>query len=379
MGYLTKLGSPALQSALLFRKQKKALPQTLIFFVTSRCNARCDFCLYYDQITNPVAKERELTIPEVEKIAQNYGNLHYLGLSGGEPFVRKDLEQICQAFIDHCSTQVIDIPSNFYYTDTMVETMEPLVRKNPNVIFELQMSIDQIGEAHNESRKVKDLYRKAIQSFRALSEIREEHSNLKLKISIVHLESNREHLDEIVSELSREVQYDRIQLTFPHSMVPEGEDLASEEELAEYTTAADHLTRRATSQNPADLHTVGILSVKSIYHRLLAEAVKKHRNVGSYCEAGRYIVVINEKGDVFPCEPLWNPIGNLRVHNYEMKTVLNGKAYSDFRDRFLGEGKCNCTWSCAMHSTISVTPKYLPQLVWNAFGIVMSRLLGRAS
>lgn len=379
MGYLTKLGSPVLQSALLFREQKKALPQTLIFFVTSRCNARCDFCLYYDQITNPVAKERELTIPEVEKIARNYGNLHYLGLSGGEPFVRKDLEQICQAFIDHCSTQVIDIPSNFYYTDTMVETMEPLVRKNPNVIFELQMSIDQIGEAHNESRKVKDLYRKAIQSFRALSEIREEHSNLKLKISIVHLESNREHLDEIVSELSREVQYDRIQLTFPHSMVPEGEDLASEEELAEYTTAADHLTRRATSQNPADLHTVGILSVKSIYHRLLAEAVKKHRNVGSYCEAGRYIVVINEKGDVFPCEPLWHPIGNLRDHNYEMKTVLNGKTYSDFRDRFLGEGKCNCTWSCAMHSTISVTPKYLPQLAWNAFGIVMSRLLGRAS
>ena len=241
------------------------------------------------------------------------------------------------------------------------------------------MSIDQIGEAHNESRKVKDLYRKAIQSFRALSEIREEHSNLKLKISIVHLESNREHLDEIVSELSREVQYDRIQLTFPHSMVPEGEDLASEEELAEYTTAADHLTRRATSQNPADLHTVGILSVKSIYHRLLAEAVKKHRNVGSYCEAGRYIVVINEQGDVVPCEPLGHPIGNLRDHNYEMKTVLNGKTYSDFRDRFLGEGKCNCTWSCAMHSTISVTPKYLPKLVWNAFGIVMSRLLGRAS
>ncbi|MCH2663714.1 hypothetical protein MK139_05180, partial [bacterium] len=103
MGYLTKLGSPVLQSALLFREQKKALPQTLIFFVTSRCNARCDFCLYYDQITNPVAKERELTIPEVEKIARNYGNLHYLGLSGGEPFVRKDLEQICQAFIDHCS------------------------------------------------------------------------------------------------------------------------------------------------------------------------------------------------------------------------------------------------------------------------------------
>ena len=68
----------ALKSALLFKDQKNRMAQTLIFFVTSRCNARCDFCLYKDQVDNPVAKERELTIPEITQIAKKYGKLHYL-------------------------------------------------------------------------------------------------------------------------------------------------------------------------------------------------------------------------------------------------------------------------------------------------------------
>ena len=324
MGSFSHVGMSVVQSALLFREQKHSLPQTLILFVTSRCNARCDFCLYYDQITNPVAKEQELKISEIEDIARKYGNLHYLGLSGGEPFIRKDLEPLCQTFIDQCHTNVIDIPSNFYYTDTMLKTMEPLVRKNPGVIFELQMSIDQIGEAHDESRKVKNLYRRAIQSFQELSKIRAKHPNLKLKINIVYLDTNRDSIDQIVSELSQEIQYDRVQLSFPHSMLPtEGEpELVKEKEVTDYVQVADRMTKSATDQNAFDLHTAGILSVKGIYHRLLAEAIKNERNVGSYCEAGRHIVVVNEKGDVFPCEPLWHAIGNLRDNNYDMKVLL---------------------------------------------------------
>src|ERR1044071_5625880 len=73
-----------LSSLLLSFQQPHRLPQTFIFFVTSRCNARCQFCLYYEQITNPVAKREELTVAEVEEIARRYGRLHYLALSRSE-------------------------------------------------------------------------------------------------------------------------------------------------------------------------------------------------------------------------------------------------------------------------------------------------------
>lgn len=371
----------AIKSALLSQQQKYSLPQTLIFFVTSRCNARCDFCLYYEQIENPVAKEQELKISEVEAIARKYGKLHYLALSGGEPFIRKDLEPLCQAFIEHCGTAVVDIPSNFYYTDTMVATMEPLARKNPGVIFDLQMSIDHIGQAHDESRKVKNLYRIAIKSFCALAELRAKHSNLKLKINIVYLDRNRSSLDYIVTELAKEVGFDRVQLTYPHTMVPPdwAPDSSTALDVETYVEAAERVSKQGRLRNVFDLHTIGIRSVKGIYHRLLAEAVRNERNVGSYCEAGRYIAVINEKGDVFPCEPLWQNIGNVRDYDYDMHAVLNSEAYKKFRAGYLGPGKCNCTWSCAIHSSISVTPKYLPELAVNATRIMLDRLRGHSS
>src|SRR3990172_3381046 len=132
----------AIRSALLFRKQRATLPQTLVFFVTSRCNARCDFCLYHDQITHPVAKTRELRVDEVERIAARYGPLHYLALSGGEPFVRRDIAELCQAFIDRCGTRVVDVPSTFFYTESMVDALSRLVRDDPRVIFDIQLSLD---------------------------------------------------------------------------------------------------------------------------------------------------------------------------------------------------------------------------------------------
>ena len=174
--------------------------------------------------------------------------------------------------------------------------MEPLVRKNPEVIFELQMSIDQTGEAHDKSRKVKNLYRTAIKSFRALSDLRAEHPNLKLKVNIVYLDTNRESVDRIVSELSKEIEFNRVQLTFPHELVPAGArpESVTSQGVKEYVKVADRLTKRISS--PFDPHTIGILAVKGVYHRLLGEAVQNKRNVGSYCEAGRYIIVVDEKG-----------------------------------------------------------------------------------
>jgi radical SAM protein with 4Fe4S-binding SPASM domain len=319
--------------------------------------------------------EEELIIPEIEKIARNYGKLHYLALSGGEPFVRKDIEPLCQAFIDHCETAVIDIPSNFFYTETMIQTIEPLVDQNPEVKVDLQLSIDHIGKAHDESRNVKNLYDRALVSFRALSKIREQHPNLTLKVNIVYLEKNRNDIRYIVSELSKIISFDRLQISYPNILVPK--EWTSESPAVknvENFINVEHQTLQGRSlRNKYDLYTLGMRSVKGIYHRLLAEAVQNTRTVGSYCEAGRHIVVINEKGDVFPCEPLWEPIGNLRECNYDMKAILRSDRYQHFRHEHLGPNKCNCTWGCAIHSSISVRPKYFPELGVNAVKLFFNR------
>ncbi len=85
--------------------------------------------------------------------------------------------------------------------------------------------------------------------------------------------------------------------------------------------------------------------------------------------------VVDQKGDVFPCEPLWQAIGNVRDSEYDVGAILGGEAMDRFRREHLKAGGCNCTWGCAMHSHISTSPRYLPRLAAEATRIAGSGLL----
>lgn len=355
--------SVAARSALLFLKQRRSLPQTLIFFVTSRCNARCDFCLYGEQVADPVAAEDELTVDEVRRIAAKYGDLHYLALSGGEPFVRRDLAELCQAFVDRCRTSVVDIPSNFWFGDRMVETMGPLAEANPGVVFDLQLSLDHVGERHDESRQVRGLYERARATAERLAPLRRRLPNLKLKASVVWLERNRDDLDAIVAAIWRDFDCDRIQLAYPNRLLTDVGDVA---DVEAFRAAARRLDRAVPLRGLGDLHTLGMRSVKGLYGELLADAVAGRRRTGSYCDAGRILAVLDEKGDVFGCEPLWHAVGNVRDSDYDIGAILRGDACRAFRDEQLGPDACNCTWGCAMHAWISTSPRVLPGLAVEA-------------
>lgn len=345
------------EALLISQKQKHSRPQSLIFFITSRCNAKCDFCLYYDRVDNPVLSTKELTPGEVEKIAKNYGQLTYLALSGGEPFIRNDLLDLCHPFIRHCHTSVVDIPSNFYYTDKMMRFTEGFLKEYPHTMLDLQFSVDNLFEKHDKSRKVNGLFNKAIYSFKKIKELQKYYRNLKLKVNIVYLPENKSSLRSIYSFLSSELSPDRIQLTYPNERLLT-KDHGRMDHINDYLLAVKHL-EKLHRPSRTDLYTLGMHSAKYVYQKLLHEAAQGKRNTGSYCEAGRHIIVINEVGDVFPCEPLWEPIGNLRESDYNINTLLDSDKYEHFRDLRLGEGKCNCTWGCAFSTETSVKPKYL--------------------
>lgn len=361
-----------LRSSTLALRQRSTLPQTLVLFVTSRCNARCDFCLYKDSVDNPTRRSEELTLAEVRRIAEQYGPLHYLAMSGGEPFVRRDIGQICQAFIDRCGTSVIDIPSNFAYGDVMVDTIEPLVAANPSVLIELQLSIDHIGAAHDESRGVEGLYESALATFQRLAAVRERHGNLSLKVNVVWLERNRDDIAEIVAELGRRISFDRIHLTYPHHHIPpgggDGEMLA---DFDRFRVEAEELANLARSR--FDPFSVPMRAAKVSSHRVLRQAITGELAMGERCEAGRNLVVVDERGEVFPCEVLWESVGNLRESGYAVGAVLQGERYQAFRAARLGPDSCNCTWSCAAMTAVSVTPGLYPRMAGDAVRVAMGR------
>ncbi|MFH1464033.1 MAG: radical SAM protein [Pseudomonadota bacterium] len=74
-------------------------PLYVQFAVTTRCNLACPMC----QATAARARERELTLAEVEALARTLARLRVAiaVLTGGEPLLREDLEQVVRLFRTH--------------------------------------------------------------------------------------------------------------------------------------------------------------------------------------------------------------------------------------------------------------------------------------
>ncbi len=71
-------------------------PVYVQFYVTARCNLTCEQC----NIIYANSDVRECTLDEVKRIADNFARMRVaiVLLTGGEPFARKDLPAIIQAF-----------------------------------------------------------------------------------------------------------------------------------------------------------------------------------------------------------------------------------------------------------------------------------------
>src|ERR671939_529395 len=88
-------------------KRESALG-TVILFVTSRCNAKCETCFYWEELNQP----GDLTFAQIEKIARTMPPITDLWLSGGEPTLRRDLNEIINLFIKRNGVRRIIIPTN---------------------------------------------------------------------------------------------------------------------------------------------------------------------------------------------------------------------------------------------------------------------------
>src|SRR5918998_642509 len=81
---------------------------TVIFFITSRCNARCETCFYHEELNRP----GDLTFAEIERVSRTMPPITDLWLSGGEPTLRHDASEIIDLFVRNNGVRRLIIPTN---------------------------------------------------------------------------------------------------------------------------------------------------------------------------------------------------------------------------------------------------------------------------
>ncbi|GBC60918.1 radical SAM protein [Desulfonema ishimotonii] len=126
--------------------------------VTYRCNARCYMCHTWQ---HPSRKAEEFTAGLIEKIP---ANLKFINITGGEPFIRSDLEEIVGAALE--KTRRLVISTNGYFTDRMIRLAE---RYGNRVGF--RISIEGLPAANDEMRGIRDGFDHALRALVTLCDM----------------------------------------------------------------------------------------------------------------------------------------------------------------------------------------------------------------
>ena len=149
-------------------------PRVVTHTVTFRCNAKCMMC---DSWRLP--GQDELTTEEVERIYAALPTVDVLRLTGGEPFLRKDLGAIVSLGVRHLDPRFIHITTNGFLTERIIDLAE---RRDLSVPLQLLVSIDGVAGKHDDVRGVPGSYGRAMATIEELAPRRRE-LNLQLAVN----------------------------------------------------------------------------------------------------------------------------------------------------------------------------------------------------
>lgn len=130
---------------------KKKLNGTVI--VTYRCNARCNMCNRYKA---PSKIEEELTVDAIKKLPDMY----FTNITGGEPFIRNDLEDIVYEL--YKKSDRIVISTNGFFTDRIIN----LCKNFPQV--GIRISIEGLEKTNNEIRGLENGFQRGYTTLKKL-------------------------------------------------------------------------------------------------------------------------------------------------------------------------------------------------------------------
>jgi len=314
-------------------------PSHLILHVTNRCNLKCRTCFV------DFTKDKELTLNEIGKIAK-YFKLVWLDIGGGEPFLRKDLPEICGKF----DAKSVSIPTNGFNPKLIYETTKK-IRERISAELSIAVSIDGFENTHNDIRGKG--FRESVETLKMLKRI----EGIRIKVNTVLCERN---YDEIIDFM----EYIRtIDVDFHSIIFLRGSPRDASFRLPSY----DKLVKiKDRIFKIWDTYDYGFKTMEKgvlrNYQRCMYESsleVIKRKTQTPPCLAGKKHTVVYANGDVAFCEML-PPFGNLRDKN--IKELLKSKKAEQQRKMIKSKG-CYCHHNCNMLDNYFLSPSQYPKLL----------------
>jgi MoaA/NifB/PqqE/SkfB family radical SAM enzyme len=271
--------------------------------VTYRCNARCRMCDVWHYPTNP---GEEFRFDILEKLP----HMFFVNITGGEPFVRKDLPDIVKGLRKKAKRIVIS--TNGFFTERIIE----LCKLYPDL--GIRISIEGLREANDLIRGIPDGYNRTQNTLKQLRSLGMKDIGFAMTVQDLNY---RDLLP--LYRMARELNY-------------------------EFATASVHNSHYFHKwDNVIEHKDEVILELKKLAVELLTSTKIKEwfrayfnfglinciRGNGRFlpCEMGKNGFFLDPFGDVLVCNGMDNkePLGNLNAHTWD--EIWNSKRADEVR------------------------------------------------
>jgi radical SAM protein with 4Fe4S-binding SPASM domain len=339
--------------------QRTVALDTLILFVTSRCNSKCKTCFYWEELN----RDDDLTFSELEEFSRTMPRFNEMWISGGEPTLRQDLPDVLSRFYQENGVRSINLPVNGLLPSKLIEQVESIHRLCPELRMNVNVALDGLDSTHDQLRGVPQNFNRAMESLETLQNLRKTSPELRVHVNSVVC---RDNFDEMLplGELIRE-RFDLdghyFQLIRGEPMEPGLLDLHKEaiRELYGklqplYRHYAEKLKTRKGSFGAA-VSEVAYLGTLNLYHEIQAANLDGHHPWPMACTAGQNIVVVDANGDIRSCE-MRERLGNLRDFQCDWNAFWESQKRMEELDAIVRDG-CWCTHVCFIHASMKESTK----------------------
>jgi MoaA/NifB/PqqE/SkfB family radical SAM enzyme len=175
-------------------------PTVLIYNCTWVCDARCTMCNNWKWGD----RKSDMTLEQLEPVMNSpfWGAVENLNISGGEPTTRNDLPEMVEMFHRHLPRlRKVGINTTGLTPKRAIPMLTRIVEfcASKGILISIRVSLDGIGDVHNQVRSVKNGFDKASQTIEAMQALAKQHENFSFGIASTIFATNMEDAENILA------------------------------------------------------------------------------------------------------------------------------------------------------------------------------------
>jgi MoaA/NifB/PqqE/SkfB family radical SAM enzyme len=330
-----------LANTFIVSKIKPIRPTVLIYNCTFVCDARCQMCNNWKRGD----RKSDMILAELDGVMNHefWGAIENLNISGGEPTTRNDLPEMVELFQKRLPRlRKVGINTTGLTPHRAIPMLTRIVNfcADHDLPISIRVSLDGVGDIHNQVRNVKRGFDKALKTIEAMQALAAQRPNFQFGIAATIFRTNLEDAKNILAwARARELDIVFNMLRFTDNMLGNRnleEDIGFEQREEEFMR--QFFLERVQEES--------VLSGQAFMYLHYADMIANGYQRTMPCPFRTQGLLLNPEGTLFYCENS-QPLGNVLDDSAE--SLYFKAAHLADRDTFEKTICANCLSPCQVN------------------------------